>query len=62
MFELFEIEPDIKDIVGAPELNVQGAEVAFNNVSFSYGDRMVLRNVSFTIPPGQVFSLRCTIY
>lgn len=58
MFELFDVQPDIVDSPTATELVLQRApEVAFKNVSFSYGDRLVINNISFTVPPGQTYAI-----
>lgn len=57
--EIMDIEPDIKDSVGAKELaDVQG-EIEFRNVSFSYNDakQEVLSNINVTIPAGAYFAL-----
>jgi ATP-binding cassette subfamily B protein len=32
-------------------------EICFNNVSFSYGDKQVLRNISFTLKPGETMAI-----
>lgn len=53
MFGLLDERPDIEDRPNAPELNVKGGEVTFDNVHFSYGDRPILKGVSFTVPAGK---------
>eukprot|EP01097_Dermamoeba_algensis_P002411 TRINITY_DN194_c0_g3_i1.p1 TRINITY_DN194_c0_g3~~TRINITY_DN194_c0_g3_i1.p1 ORF type:complete len:688 (+),score=146.99 TRINITY_DN194_c0_g3_i1:612-2675(+) len=58
MFELLDVAPTIVDLPGAPQIKVGSGEVVFENVSFSYHpERPVLKNVSFTIPPGKTFAL-----
>lgn len=57
--EIMEIEPDIKDRVGARDLkNVQG-DISFENVSFHYADsdQMVLQNVSLNVKAGEYIAL-----
>ncbi|MGD1851754.1 MAG: ABC transporter ATP-binding protein [Cyanophyceae cyanobacterium] len=48
-------QPDLMD----PEQpqHPEGNEITFQNVSFSYGDRAVLKNISFTAPAGSVIAL-----
>eukprot|EP01134_Creolimax_fragrantissima_P005743 CFRG5743T1 len=58
MFELLEYSPGIVDSPSAIALRADSApEISFNNVDFSYGERKILDNVSFTIPKGQTFAL-----
>ncbi|MBY0511123.1 MAG: ABC transporter ATP-binding protein/permease [Rhodospirillaceae bacterium] len=55
MFDLMDVEPEIKDKPDAPELRVAGGEVRFENVSFAYDPRRpILKNVSFTVSPGKM--------
>jgi len=55
MFDLMDVEPEIKDKDGAPDLKVSGGEVRFENVSFAYDPRRtILKNVSFTVPAGKM--------
>jgi ATP-binding cassette subfamily B protein len=54
MFELLDVEPSIVDSRDASPLHVKSGCIRFEKVSFSYGpDRQILKNVSFTIKPGQ---------
>jgi ABC-type transport system involved in Fe-S cluster assembly fused permease/ATPase subunit len=56
MFSLMRVKHEITDKPGAAILPPQGppAEVTFQDVRFSYNpDRQILKNLSFTIPPGQ---------
>eukprot|EP00124_Ichthyophonus_hoferi_P001012 Ihof_evm7s45 gene=Ihof_evmTU7s45 len=58
MFELFEVASDAVDHPNATTLMLKSApEVSFRDVSFSYGDGMVLKNINFTIPPGQTYAI-----
>ncbi|PZP35790.1 MAG: metal ABC transporter permease [Roseateles depolymerans] len=54
MFRLLDREREVADPPGAPELQVGGAEVVFDDVHFAYEpDRPILKGVSFTIPAGR---------
>ncbi len=56
-FEIMEIEPDIKDRVGASMLEVKNGAIEFSNVSFGYGDKDVLKNISLKIKPDSKVAL-----
>jgi ATP-binding cassette subfamily B protein len=58
IFEIMDIEPDIKDRAGCmPMPEIRGA-VRFEDVTFGYEeDQMVLRNVSFEVEAGQTIAL-----
>ena len=59
---ILEMEPEaapeaVEDDAGAPAANLRG-EIAFAQVSFRYNDdRPALRNVSFSVRPGQIVAL-----
>jgi len=58
MFDLMNIKPDVKDIPDAKELVLKNGQVEFRNVMFSYQpERLVLKNVSFVVPPGKTLAL-----
>ena len=58
MFDLMDVEPEIKDKAGAPALGVRGGEVRFENVTFAYDPRRpILKNISFTVPPGKMTAI-----
>ena len=58
MFDLIEEKMEVEDKPGAPALAVSGAEVAFDAVAFGYQDeRTILRDVSFTVPPGRTVAI-----
>ena len=58
MFRLLDEPAEIADAPGARPLAVDGAEVAFEDVSFAYDPRRrVLRGVSFTVPPGRTVAI-----
>jgi subfamily B ATP-binding cassette protein MsbA len=57
VFEVLDEIPDIKDLPGAAQLpRVQG-EVQLTQVSFSYDDEPVLKDVSLQASPGEVVAL-----
>ncbi len=53
MFELLRETADVPDREGAPDLRANEGVVRFENVSFAYGDREILRGVDFEIGAGQ---------
>ena len=58
MFDLINAKAEIEDKPGAPDLNLKGAEVAFDNVAFGYdADRPILKGVSFKVPPGSTVAI-----
>jgi len=58
MFDLMEVDSEIDDKPGAQPLKITGGEVRFENVSFAYDPRRpILKNVSFTVPPGKMVAL-----
>ncbi|MBK8442689.1 MAG: ABC transporter ATP-binding protein [Sphingobacteriales bacterium] len=51
-------EPErISEAADAQSLQTFKQQVEFKNVSFSYGDKAVLHNISFTLPKGKVVAL-----
>lgn len=62
MFDLLKIVPEVIDAPGAPQLAITGGQVEMKNVVFSYiPERIVLRNISFVVPPGKTYALVCII-
>jgi len=56
--ELLELEPEVRDAPGAIQAGRLEGHIEFDRVSFDYGDgRRVLRDLSFTIGPGQRVAL-----
>lgn len=56
IYQLLDVQPEVKDLPGAPDLPRLRGEVRFEGVSFRY-DRngpWVLRNIDFTIEPGEM--------
>lgn len=57
-FETMNIEPEIKDMVGAQQLRVKEGAIEFSNVVFGYDvDRPVINNVTFAIKPNTKVAL-----
>lgn len=55
---VLDIESDIKDCPGAVDLGDISGKIEFENVDFAYNlDTPVLRNVSFTMNPGEVVAV-----
>ena len=60
VFEVMDEKPDVADSPDAVEIPPIEGRVEFNDVGFAYPDepdRFVLRNVSFTINPGETIAL-----
>ena len=53
MFSLLDEKPDIADLDSAAPLVISGGDLVFDNVHFSYGDRTILKGVSFCVPAGK---------
>ncbi|MDA7545707.1 ABC transporter ATP-binding protein/permease [Alphaproteobacteria bacterium] len=52
MFALVDEKPDIIDKQKAYDLNVRSGKIEFKNISFSYGNRKILKDLSFVVNPG----------
>lgn len=57
VLDLMDTPIEIRDKANAVELQNFEQGIEFRNVSFSYGDRSVLNNISFKIPKGQAVAL-----
>lgn len=58
MFDLLKEEEEIIDIPGSMPLLTAGGCIEFNNVSFGYSpERIVLKNISFTVPAGKTVAI-----
>ena len=53
MFGLLDEDIDVRDREDASDLVIEGGAVSFDDVHFAYGDRPILRGVSFTVPKGK---------
>jgi ATP-binding cassette, subfamily B, bacterial len=57
VFHVLDQEPDIRDVAGAQPLPAARGEIALEDVSFSYEDKVVLDGVSLRIAPGERVAL-----
>lgn len=58
VFELFDLEPEIKDRPNAKELKGLDNNISFENVCFEYEkNKPVLKNVSFKVKKGEMLAL-----
>ncbi|CAI8046484.1 Uncharacterized ABC transporter ATP-binding protein YknV, partial [Geodia barretti] len=59
LFEILDLEPDIRDQPGARELEIREGVLRFESVGFSYGgDRdRVLDDISFEVGPGRTLGI-----
>jgi ABC-type transport system involved in Fe-S cluster assembly fused permease/ATPase subunit len=58
MFTLLEVNAEVKDKPGAPDLHVTAGAIRFEHVDFHYDpNRQILHDVSFSIPPGNTFAV-----
>lgn len=57
IFDILDTVSDVKDEPGATPLGNISGRVSFENVSFSYGSRRVLKDISFEVQPGQRVAL-----
>lgn len=57
VFETLDVDMELPEKEGAVDLKDIGDGIVLENVSFSYDDRMILDNVSFTIPRGHVVAV-----
>ncbi len=60
VFELLEIDEQIKEVPNPKPMFIRGGEIQFKNVSFTYDKkaplnekRMIIENLSFTVPAGK---------
>ena len=57
LYEILDAEPQVKDNrLANPLRGIRGA-VTFENVSFSYGDGPVLKNIDLTLDPGKTVAI-----
>ena len=57
IFELLDLEPDILDKPGAPDLPQLEGHVRLEGVTFGYGEKTVLRDIDLDAPPGATVAL-----
>lgn len=57
MFGLLRVAPKVADTANASELQVSKGLIEFKHVSFSYDERPIIDDVSFTVLPGEKLAL-----
>ena len=57
VFDIIEIESDIVEIDNPVEIKTENHEIIFENVSFSYEETRVLKNINITAKKGEVIAL-----
>ena len=56
-FEVMNTKPDISDSIGAEILRCDNGAIQFKDVSFGYGKKHVLKNISFNVNSGEKVAL-----
>jgi subfamily B ATP-binding cassette protein MsbA len=57
VFELLDTKNSVPEPAQPKKLNATGADIVFENVSFNYGEKPVLRNINLTVKSGQLVAL-----
>ncbi len=57
IYEMLDIKSDIIEPANPKHIDAGNAEIRFENLSFSYGDNLVLNNINLTVKPGQRIAL-----
>ena len=58
MFDLLQVEAEVKDAPGARELAISAGAIAFKDVHFSYDpERPILKGISFEVPAGKTVAV-----
>jgi ATP-binding cassette, subfamily B, bacterial MsbA len=57
VFELLATKNSVPEPAQPKKLNAIGADVVFENLSFNYGEKPVLRNINLTVRSGQLVAL-----
>ena len=58
MFELFDVEQEIKDPPGARPITISAGKIEFKDVFFHYSpQKPILQNITFTVKPGETLAL-----
>ncbi|SFL70139.1 ABC transporter ATP-binding protein [Halanaerobium salsuginis] len=60
IFNILEKEPEIKNIAEPIKATKIAGKVEFKNVGLSYGDEVILKNISFLAEPGQTIAIMGT--
>lgn len=58
ILSIMKIKPEIVDAPHAINLKIESADIKFENVNFGYNsERLIIKNLSFHIKPGQTFAI-----
>jgi ATP-binding cassette subfamily B protein len=58
IYEMMDVPTDVKDSATAIDFSIEKGQVEFRNVTFGYAkDRPVLRNISFSVKPGEKIAI-----
>jgi subfamily B ATP-binding cassette protein MsbA len=57
VFELLELKTSLPEPAHPKPLHAANAEIRFENIRFSYGDRTILHGLNLTVKPGQFVAL-----
>lgn len=57
IYEVFDTEPAIADRPGAVDLGSCEGRIRFEDVSFRYGDDLILRNIDLEVRPGETLAI-----
>ncbi len=56
LFDVLDVEPEIKDLPSCATLKVSKAAISFNKICFGYGKNKLFDELSFNIAPGKVIA------
>jgi len=57
VIDILHLDPEIQDASHATDLACDTSNIVFENVSFSYHDRMILKEISFMVPAGTTLAI-----
>ncbi|RYC17808.1 ABCB family ABC transporter ATP-binding protein/permease [Ciceribacter ferrooxidans] len=58
MFDLLEVDPEVTDKPGAPDLAIANGAISFKDVHFAYDpQRPILKGISFEVPAGKTVAV-----
>lgn len=57
IFELFQLQARVKESPQAVEITQVQGQITYENVSFGYGEQMVLHQIDFVVFPGEAIAL-----
>lgn len=57
LFKYYRVDDDIKEVNGAKKLKIKKGKISFENVSFKYRNRYILKNFSLKVPENKKVAL-----